>query len=215
MLRNSEDLAAAGSELGLRVPVLFGAAQREVAERIERELLAALARHQGRADALVKSVRQTAATLMDLPYDGSERSDPPELPRLSAWITDGKTETFTDLTVGAFDRLIPGAIRRHRARRQLRDETAAVARRNVEALRWTLRQKVNDACRRFAASLDERLSAALAATQGAMEMALQHRREQAPSVHAAAEFLRRRGSEPEPGSGGVVEVDHCIWRRSC
>ena len=62
------------------------------------------------------SVRRTAATLMDLPYDGPERSDPPELPRLPAWTTDGSTETFARLTVGAIDRFLPGGLRRHRTR---------------------------------------------------------------------------------------------------
>ena len=108
-LRNGEDLTGARAVLAARVPVLFGPGQRAIAERIEKALAAALARHQGRADALVESVRQTAAALMDLPYDGSDRSDPPELPRLSAWTIDGRTETFTSLTVGAFERFTPGA----------------------------------------------------------------------------------------------------------
>ena len=47
-----------------------------------------------------------------------------------------------------------------------------------------MRQKVDDACRRFAASLDERLNAALAATHGAMETALQRRSDQAATAQA-------------------------------
>ncbi len=183
-LRNGEDLTGARAVLAARIPVLFGPGQRAIAERTEKALAAALARHQGRADALVESVRQTAAALMDLPYDGSDRSDPPELPRLSAWTIDGRTETFTSLTVGAFERFTPGAVRRHRTRRQIHEEAEALTRRNVEDLRWTMRQKVDDACRRFAASLDERLNAALAATHGAMETALQRRSDQAATAQA-------------------------------
>jgi hypothetical protein len=183
-LRDGEDLTGVRAALATRVPALFGPGQRAIAERTEQALLAALARHQERADALVESVRQTAAALMELPYDGSDRGDPPDLPRLSTWTVDGRTETFTSLTVGAFERFIPGAIRRHRTRRQIHAEAEALTRRNVEDLRWTLRQKVDDACRRFAASLDERLGAALAATHGAMEMALQRRGDQAAAVLA-------------------------------
>ncbi|MDR3532629.1 MAG: dynamin family protein [Rhodopila sp.] len=181
-LGRGEDLAGARAALAARVPVLFGSAQRAVVEGIERALLAALARHQERADGLVDSVRQTAAALMDLPYDGSDRGDPPELPRLSAWIVDGRAETFTSLTVGAFEPFVPGAARRQR--RRIGAEAGALTRRNVEDLRWALRQKVDDACRRFAASLDVRLGAALAATHGAMATALQRRGDQAAAVQA-------------------------------
>jgi hypothetical protein len=123
---------------------------------------------------------------MDLPLEPPEASDPPEIPRLAGWVVDGRTETFANLTVGAIERLIPNAIRRRRARRQLCEEVAAVTRRNVENLRWMMRQKVDDACRRFAASLDERLTAALAVTQGAMETALERRQHQADTVSGAA-----------------------------
>jgi len=181
-LRNGDDLTGARAVLAARAPALFGPGQRMVADDIEQALLAALARHQERADALVESVRQTAAAVMDLPYDGSDRGDPPELPRLTAWVVDGRTETFTSLTVGAFEPFIPGAARRHR--RQIGAEAEALTRRNVEDLRWTLRQKVDDACRRFAASLDARLSAALAATHGAMATAMQRRGDQAATVQA-------------------------------
>jgi len=184
--RNGDDPAAARAALAARVPMLFEGAQREIAEGIERELLAALGRHQQRADALAASVRQTAASLMDLPLEPPEASDPPEIPRLAGWVVDGRTETFANLTVGAIERLIPNAIRRRRARRQLCEEVAAVTRRNVENLRWMMRQKVDDACRRFAASLDERLTAALAVTQGAMETALERRQHQADTVSGAA-----------------------------
>jgi hypothetical protein len=179
-LDNGGDLTGARAALAALVPGLFGPGQRAVVEDIEHALLAALARHQDRADGLVESVRQTAAALMDLPYDGSDRDDPPELPRLTAWVVDGRTETFTSLTVGAFEPFVPGAARRHR--RRIGAEAEALTRRNVEDLRWTLRQKVDEACRRFAASLDERLNAALAATHGAMETALQRRSDQAVTV---------------------------------
>jgi len=179
-LDNGGDLTGARAALAALVPGLFGPGQRAVVEDIEQALLAALARHQDRADGLVESVRQTAAALMDLPYDGSDRDDPPELPRLTAWVVDGRTETFTSLTVGAFEPFVPGAARRHR--RRIGAEAEALTRRNVEDLRWTLRQKVDEACRRFAASLDERLNAALAATHGAMETALQRRSDQAVTV---------------------------------
>ncbi len=181
-LSNGDDLTGARAALAARVPAMFGPGQRAVVEDIEQTLLAALARHQDRADGLVESVRQTAAALMDLPYDGSDRGDPPQLPRLTAWIVDGRTETFTSLTVGTFEPFVPGAGRRHR--RRIGAEAEALTRRNVEDLRWTLRQKVDDACRRFAASLDERLSTALAATHGAMEAALLHRSDQAATAQA-------------------------------
>lgn len=190
VLSNDDDLAAARQDLALRVPAFFGPALQEIADRLQEELSRVLARHQTNADALIGSVRQTAASLMDISFNVPEVTDAPELPRQAAWVTSGQIETLARLTGAPFERLLPAVIRRAHVRRRMMDEVATVTGRNVEGLRWSLRQSVDDACRRFAASLDRRFAATLAATRGTMEAARVRRDQQAPTVGGAVAACR-------------------------
>jgi len=65
----------------------------------------------------------------------------------------------------------------------------------VEKLRWAMLRNVDDAFRRFAADLDDRMAMALAATKGAMQAALDRRREVAdrlgPEIEGRLGALRR------------------------
>jgi hypothetical protein len=54
--------------------------------------------------------------------------------------------------------------------------------RNVENLRWSLYQSLDETLRRFSANLDERLAATLQVTREGMVLALEKRKDQASSI---------------------------------
>ncbi|HTU55787.1 MAG TPA: hypothetical protein VMF62_17620 [Acetobacteraceae bacterium] len=58
-------------------------------------------------------------------------------------------------------------------------EITNIVKRNVENLRWATRQAVEDALGRLAADIDAYLAAVHAATRGAMQAALERRRQHA------------------------------------
>jgi len=67
-------------------------------------------------------------------------------------------------------------------RQRLLEEIDAVVIRNMENLRWATRQNLEDTFRRFGAELDERLAMSLAATRGAMQKALEQRKQHSEQV---------------------------------
>jgi len=95
------------------------------------------------------------------------------------------------LPEGVFERLLPPALRRRRTLKRLEAQVQELVRRNVENLRWSLYQAINEGFRKFATELDAQLHQALVATHGAIRAGLKRRREQAEAV--AGEVARLQG----------------------
>ena len=186
MPRVGEDVAAARQRLAALVPECFGPATAAANETILMAMAEALHRHQDRIAALISMVRQYAANLMQIPIEVAAETESLDLPRLTAWVTDGRTETLARLSTSWIERLLTARQRRAWARRQLVEEAAALTMRNVEALRWSLRQDVAAILGRFAAELEAQIDAAVAATRQAMAAARQRQDENAETIAASA-----------------------------
>jgi hypothetical protein len=138
--------------------------------------------HQRRADELITLVRRTAANLLDISFHAPESSEAFEAKREPFWVTAARTAELNPIPPGAFDRFLPAPLRRARMRKRLLEEIDAVVIRNVENLRWATRQNLEDTFRRFSAELDERLTMSLTATRGAMERALEQRKQHSEQI---------------------------------
>jgi GTPase Era involved in 16S rRNA processing len=172
--QNSDD---ARKRLTATVVTFFDDALREVIAKVGARLEEVLRVHQHRADELITLVRQTAANLLEIPFHAPESSEAFEAKREPFWVTAARTAELNPIPPGAFDRLLPTAMRRGRMRKRLLEEIDAVVIRNVENLRWATRQNLEDTFRRFSAELDDRLAMSLDATRGAMKKALEQRKE--------------------------------------
>lgn len=182
----------AESAVAVALPGFFDAELREAAAAFQAQIATVLGAHQRRADALIDHVRQTASNLMDINVSAPDSSDVFVTKRKPYWITKGRGETLNPVPPGAFDRMLPFRFRQIRARRRVRDEIDAVLVRNVEDLRWTTRQNIDDAFRKFGAMLGERLRDSIELTQGAMREALNRRQEQTGHAEQGIDACRRR-----------------------
>ncbi len=182
ILPGNPELATARRILAECVPGTFNPALDELTARAQRELSRALGVHQRRADELIASVRRLAAALLDIDYHAPDSREAMELDRQPAWVTTGVTETLRQISLSMFERLLPTSIRQARIGRQLMSEVDAMVRRNVENLRWAIRQNIENAFRRFAGDLDERLAMSLSATHGAMVAARSRRGQRAQEL---------------------------------
>ena len=160
----------------------FDAALKEVVQDVGEQLAAMFRVHQSRADELITEVRQTAADLLEIPFRGQDSREAFEPKRDPFWVTSAGTVTLSPISPDVIDRLLPSAMRRKRLRRRLLDEIDSLLMRNVENLRWATRQNLEDAFRKFAEELDERLAMSLVATQGAMKAAFDRRSQHSASV---------------------------------
>jgi superfamily I DNA and RNA helicase len=138
---------------------------------------------------------------LEIPFHAPESSEAFEAKREPFWVTAARTAELNPIPPGAFDRLLPTAMRRGRMRKRLLEEIDAVVTRNVENLRWATRQNLEDTFRRFSAELDDRLAMSLDATRGAMKKALEQRKKHSeqidPEIEAKQEALSRLGEIQE------------------
>jgi len=192
--RELDDAQAAGDDsnrarerLSARIVPFFEVALREVIHRVGARLEEVLRVHQRRADELITLVRQTAAKLLDIPFHAPESSEAFEAEREPFWVTAARTAELNPIPPGAFDQFLPARMRKTRTRKLLLEEIDSVVIRNVENLRWATRQNMEDTFRRFGAELDERLAMSLEATRGAMQKALERRKQHAEQVDSDVE----------------------------
>jgi len=182
-----ENSDGARERLSTRVVIFFENALQEVIRKLGARLEEVLHVHRHSADELITLVRQTAADLLEIPFHAPESSEAFEAKREPFWVTAARTNELNPIAPGAFDPLLPTLIRKVRMRKRLLDEIDAVVVRNVENLRWATRQNLEDTFRRFSAELDERLSMSLDATRGAMQKALEQRKQHAEQTDSQIE----------------------------
>ncbi len=176
-----QELAERGesARLAARAAAHFEQVHEEVRREMQQLVGEISAAHWRRADTLAEAVRRAAAELMEVRPAPALTSEPLPLDHAPFWVMSGRTESFGEISLGAASRLLPQRLRRRQLRRRMEAEITAIVKRNVENLRWATRQAVEDALRRLAADIDAYLSAVHAATRGAMQAALERRRQHA------------------------------------
>jgi nucleoside 2-deoxyribosyltransferase len=174
--------------LAAAIPDFFGAELAGVARGYAMRVADWLRPHQQRADALIGSVRCTAAELFDIPFQAHDPGDAFETARRPYWVTRAQTDTLIPLTDGALDGLLPRPVRQARLKRRLIGDADELVRRNVENLRWATLQNLEATFRKFGVNLDRRLAETIDATHGAIRAA--YRKRQEHSEHVAAEVGR-------------------------
>ena len=192
------DEAQAREQIAEAIPGFFEHAHGEMSAACRERLNTNLQAHQQRAHELVEVVRRAAATSFDLGYQpcsADELIAPPEAPY---WVTRQWNTALATIPPAWVDRLLPSRIRRARSHRRLMEEAGTLLIRNVENLRWTTIQNLDETFRRFGASLDESLKQTIAATRAALNAARTQRTANAGAVdreiaalHSAADQLQR------------------------
>jgi small GTP-binding protein len=153
------------------IPEFFEHQQAALNERVKARLLECLSPHEQRLSQLVETLRHTAADLFQVPYRPFLQEEALEIKKkpywvLNTWITD------------------PLPILKSMDQRM--DE---LVRRNVENLRWSALQNINNSFSRFTGRIRQRLDETAAATKGAMEEAKVRRSDHTESVASEAARL--------------------------
>jgi GTPase SAR1 family protein len=184
------DRAAVQATLDAAVPVFFEERLAGVAGAFRRSVETMLARHQARADALITTLRRTAAALFDIRLRTEEPTEPFRLGQEPYWVTQEWSNVLMPSADTLLTRALPGKLRQARLRQEMEAQVAAVVQRNVENLRWATLRGLNDTFRRFSAQFDQRLAEVLALTQGAIGATIERRHSAAE--HAADELQHLR-----------------------
>jgi GTP-binding protein EngB required for normal cell division len=183
------DEPAAQAALAEAIPGFFERELGEMSRTFEQRVGEALEPHRQRANALVETVWRSAAELFDLAYHPLDSRDGFTLARQPYWVTHQWRTSLSPFSPQLIDHFLPARLRRARRLTRLQEQIEALVIRNVENLRWATRQNLDQAIRRFSASLDERLKETGAATQGAIQAARRQRQAQAGVVAETAAHL--------------------------
>jgi GTP-binding protein EngB required for normal cell division len=192
------------------IPMFFAARLSSVATALREKITHVLATHQARCDALIASVRRTAAELFDVPFHVSDTAEPFHLGQEPYWLIQKQQTVLMPSPGSILTRLLPASQRQERRRKQLEGEIAELVQSNVENLRWATLQALEDTFRRIATRMDKQIGDALAVTQNVIAAALERRQSRAGEVEielARLLTLRRRleASRADLGSQ-VTEV---------
>lgn len=171
-----------GSEEGARreleeeIPDFFSASSRAAARAFETRVREVLELHQRRSDELIARVREAAAETFSLAAASVTEEIRLEERHQPYWVSRHWASTLNPIPPGWFDPFFPRSLRRRRQLRRLRRELESLVRSNVENLRWSTLQNLDDLFRRFARRQDERLDEAIGSTLGAIRGQLEARR---------------------------------------
>jgi GTP-binding protein EngB required for normal cell division len=160
--------------LAARIPHLFEAEFANFEVDARQTLESFLARHQERANELINGVRKLASDLFAVSFAAPEAAGAFQAKRVPYWVTAPR-EALADVPASILDALAPEALRRRRLHNRLALQADEIVARNVENLRWAIRQNLEDAVRTFQTALDERLRLSQDATRQAIADGLRHR----------------------------------------
>lgn len=159
------------------IPAFFEHELGEMARTFDLRVTETLRPHQQRADDLIEAVRKAAAELFEVPYHAPSSPSMFEMTRQPYWVTHKWETKLSPIPDNLLARLLPLKARRSKTTRLMKQVGDLVIN-NVENLRWTTLQNLDQAFRRFSANLDERLQATIAATHGAIRAARARRLDQ-------------------------------------
>jgi len=210
---NHPNLEGAAQEaVAAAIPEFFERELTETSRAFSRTVEEILAAHQRRIDELVNLVRRTAADLFDVPYAASAGSERFTLDREPYWVTQKWSDRLFSFPTGLVDRLLPAGPRMARLRAQLQEQASELVQRNVENLRWATLQGLDSTFRRFTTMLEERLTNAIEATQGAVKAATTTRSTVSDRADAQLEALRQISCALAAIRAELVDTAAGTWR---
>jgi GTP-binding protein EngB required for normal cell division len=151
---------AVWDDLKARAPEIFDAELAATIAAQSDRLESILGEHRARAERLLDQVRRAAADRLSIPLSASSSRPAFEARKATAWVQRPR-DTLSSVPASGLERLLPGAWGRRRAQARILEEVDQVVRANVEHLRWTTRQNIEESLRHFGADLDAALCGGL------------------------------------------------------
>lgn len=169
----------------------FDEAFPRILKYFQQRITESLSMHRDKAVGLIRSVRQAAADIMEIPFADIHTEEVFETKHEPYWVTVEAPPSISNISTNALANLLPAAMRTRRERKQFNKEAEAAVLRNVANLDWAIRQNVADAFRRFEFSLDQQLATAVKATREALSVTVQRHQDRRQELHEEIEERSR------------------------
>lgn len=182
ILKNPVTIDEARKELLEEIPLFFERELARMSRVFESKVAENLKPYQEQADGIIERIRKSAADLFETSYRAPESSEAFQMARQPYWSTSVRSSFMNPFPEGLLYGMLPGALRIRRMKKYLAEEVELLIFQNVENLRWTTLQNLNQALRRFSLDLAQHRNDTVAATEGAIAEAARKRMEQADQV---------------------------------
>ncbi|BBB91150.1 MAG TPA: dynamin family protein [Methylomusa anaerophila] len=176
------------------VPTFFDRELKAASDRFGEYIAGVLAPHQQRAEMLVSSVRQAAASIFALDYQVTEQATVFYMKRQPYWVKEKWKTGLGGIPHTWLESLLPASVRLARIRKRLEQQAEELVLQNVENLRWALWQNAETTFHSFGETLKTRLLEAVSGTSQAVAAATAQKQGQ---VEAAKAELVRLQEEAE------------------
>ncbi len=171
----------AEQDLAEAVPAMFERELGNMSEALRCRIETVMLPHQSKLDELLAAVRRAAADTFDLPHLPSPPSSRFEIGTEPYWVKHAWSASLGPVSAQIVEKLLPANARAARVRKRLGETVRILVVRNVENLRWSALQSLENSFRRFRRELGERLDLTAQGTREAIEQA-RARREAASTV---------------------------------
>jgi len=158
------------------IPAWFERELGQISAMMEEEMAASLKAHGKWAGALVESIRKDAAELFDIPHHAPEEEQVYRQVRKPYWVDHEWECSFSLIPSAVIGRILPGSLRKRRARDRLEKQIDVLMMRNLENLRYETLQNIDTGFLKFSRDLDSDLRMTIDATHGAIRSALARRK---------------------------------------
>ncbi len=129
--------------------------------------------HQKKANEIIEMVRKNAAEIFEIPYVSIEEEEEFKIVKEPYWISHKWKSTFSPISPGTIDKMLPAKIRKQRILKRMTGKINELVIYNVENIRWSIYQSIDQNFRIFSNTLEEKLNNSIEATKGAIEKSLQ------------------------------------------
>lgn len=189
--------------LNVAIPQYFEKQNSRLTELISKRMDMMLNPHQTRTDELIETLRQTAAKLFEIPYHAPRSDRAFSLSHRPYWVTRRWSTRLNPLPKNLGDALFSNG--RQRMQKRLQEQCRELVLSNVENLRWSLFQSIDDTFRRFSSALAERLTETKAATHEAIRTAAARRQNQSETISQEISRLEAAVQELEALQKALVD----------
>ncbi len=184
---NEEEIEKKIAEI---IPVFFEKKIGEETTFFKDSMKEILSIHQKKVNEIIESVRKNAAEIFEVPYVSIEEEKEFKITKEPYWVSHKWKSTFSPISPGTIDKMLPNRIRKQRILKRMTNKINELVIYNVENIRWSIYQSIDQNFRIFTNTLEEKIDSSISATKGAIEKSLEMVRNHSEKQREVLEKLK-------------------------
>ena len=158
-------------------------------ENFNKKVSGILEKYEKKANELIEKVRENAMKLMNIEYIPSVSKEGMKLRVKPYWVVNRWETALEELSKTIIDTILPKGILKKKLIKRYEENITLLINSNIENLHWSIFQGIQDTFRQFSFEFDEELKRVINSTKGAVEKAIEIKKNEAEKIQSEVEFL--------------------------